>query len=205
MGATPVPTPIDFYFDFSSPYGFIASTLIDDVAEAAGRTVTWRPFLIGAVYKEHGGAPLDHPMKKGYAVTDMMRTARYHGIMDMRLPDGFPAHSVPPSRVFYWINRQDPDKARDFAKRVYRAFWIDGKNTSDPAAAVGVAAAMGYDAETVLAGTQDPSIKEELKDATDAAMARGVFGSPFVYVDGEAFWGGDRIDQIRKWLETGGF
>ena len=71
---------IDFYFDFSSPYGFIASTLIDDLAAKHGRQVVWHPFLIGAVYKEHGGVPLEHPLKRDYALKDFIRTGRFNGI-----------------------------------------------------------------------------------------------------------------------------
>lgn len=196
---------IEFFFDFSSPYGFVASTLIDDIASKHGRTVIWRPFLIGAVYKEHGGVPLEHPLKREYVLKDFLRTGRFNGIPDMRLPDNFPANPIPPSRVFYWIDGQDPAKAAEFARAAYRKYWIDGRDTSDPQAAVEVAETLGFAASDVMAGAQDDAVKGRLREETAAAMERGVFGSPYIIVDGEPFWGGDRMAQIDKWLETGGF
>lgn len=196
---------IDFYFDFSSPYGFIASTLIDDLAAKHGRQVVWHPFLIGAVYKEHGGVPLEHPLKRDYALKDFIRTGRFNGIPDMRFPANFPAHPIPPSRLFYWLEASDPGRAAAFAKAAYRAYWVDGQDTSDPAAALAVAAAMGIDEAEASSGMQDDAVKARLRQETEDAMARGVFGSPFFYVDGEPFWGGDRLAQMDRWLETGGF
>jgi 2-hydroxychromene-2-carboxylate isomerase len=200
-----MPDKIEFFFDFSSPYGFIASTMIDDTAERHGREVLWRPFLIGAVYKEHGGVPLEHPLKRHYALNDFLRAGRFNGIADMRLPDNFPANPLAPSRVFYWIDGQDPAKAVEFAKAAYRTYWIDGRDTSDPQAAVDVATTLGFSAGEVMAGAQDDAVKTRLRDETTAAMERGVFGSPYIIVDGEPFWGGDRMDHIDRWLATGGF
>ena len=81
-----MPGAIEFYFDFSSPYGFVASTLIDQVADRHERQIEWRPFLIGAVYKEHGGVPLEHPLKRDYAIKDFLRTGRFNGLSNMQLP-----------------------------------------------------------------------------------------------------------------------
>ncbi len=200
-----MPGQIEFFFDFSSPYGFVASTMVDDIAARHGRQVVWRPFLIGAVYKEHGNVPLEHLLKRDYLVTDFIRTGRFNGIADMRLPDNFPASPVPPSRVFYWIEGQDAAKAAAFARAAYRSYWVDGKDTSDPQVAVAVAGTLGYAADDVMAGAQDPAVKDRLRQETAEAIARGVFGSPFFIVDGEPFWGGDRLAHVDKWLETGGF
>jgi len=200
-----MPGAIEFFFDFSSPYGFVASTLIDQIAGKHGREIAWRPFLIGAVYKEHGGVPLEHPLKRDYAIKDFLRTGRFNGLTDMQLPANFPASPVPPSRVFYWIEGQDKAKAADFAKAAYRKYWIDGCDTADPSVAVGVAQDLGYAAEDVMAGAQDDAVKGRLRQETADAMARGVFGSPYIIVEGEPFWGGDRFAQLDRWLETGGF
>lgn len=200
-----MPGAIEFFFDFSSPYGFVASTLIDQIAERHGREIEWRPFLIGAVYKEHGGVPLEHPLKRDYAIKDFLRTGRFNGLTDMQLPANFPASPVPPSRVFYWIEGQDKAKAAEFAKAAYRKYWIDGRDTADPLVAVGVAQGLGYAPEDVMAGAQDDAVKGRLRQETGDAMARGVFGSPYIIVDEEPFWGGDRLAHLDRWLETGGF
>jgi DSBA-like thioredoxin domain len=108
---------IDFYFDFASPYGFIASTRIDAVAENIGRTVNWRPFLLGAVYKAFGQSPLEHPLKRDYVMkVDAPRIARQTGLQ-LKVPADFPEHSLPPARAFYWIEARAPAKAAQFAER----------------------------------------------------------------------------------------
>ena len=98
---------IDFYFDFSSPYGYLAAERIDGIAERHGRTVAWRPFLLGAVFQRIGGSPLvDQPMKGPYSRHDMLRSARLHGIA-FSVPDNFPVNSIAACRAFYWLAESD--------------------------------------------------------------------------------------------------
>jgi 2-hydroxychromene-2-carboxylate isomerase len=182
-------TEIDFYFDFASPYGFIAAMQI----EAVGRPVRWRPFLLGSVYKAVGQSPLEHPLKRAYVIeVDAPRMARRIGLQ-LKVPAGFPEHSLPPSRAFYWIDQQDPAKAVAFAKAAYRKYWLHGCATSDAAVAVDAAASVGYDPKAVLEGIQRNETKERLIFENEQAINRGVFGSPFFFADGERFWGSDRI------------
>ena len=181
--------PIEFYFDFASPYGFIAAMQIDAIA----RPVTWRPFLLGAVYKTFGQSPLEHPLKKDYVLNvDAPRMARRIGL-ELKVPAGFPEHALAPSRAFYWIEAQDPARAVAFAKLAYREYWLEGRATSDPAVAADVAAAIGFDRAAALAGMQDARIKARLVEENEAAIRKRVFGSPFFLVDGEPFWGSDRM------------
>ena len=197
--------PIDFYFDFSSPYGYIASQKIDALAARHGRTVTWRPILLGAVMKITGGAPLPGiPLKGDYARHDFARSAKFHGV-DYRLPTAFPIASQAPARAFYWLNQQDPLRAKALATALYHAYFVDDINISNPEDTVAVSAKSGLDAEKVRAALNDPAIKDAVKNEVDAAIGLGVFGSPYIIVDGEPFWGADRLDQIDKWLETGGW
>lgn len=182
-------TAIDFYFDFASPYGFIAAMKI----EAVGRPVRWRPFLLGSVYKAVGQSPLEHPLKRTYVIeVDAPRMARRIGLQ-LKAPAGFPEHSLPPSRAFYWIDQQDPARAIAFAKAAYRKYWLHGCATSDAAVAVDAAASVGYDPRAVLEGMQRSETKERLIFENEQAIRRGVFGSPFFFADGERFWGSDRI------------
>jgi 2-hydroxychromene-2-carboxylate isomerase len=182
-------TAIDFYFDFASPYGFIAAMQI----EAVGRPVRWRPFLLGSVYKAVGQSPLEHPLKRAYVIdVDAPRMARRIGL-HLKVPAGFPEHSLPPSRAFYWIDQHDPVKAVAFAKAAYRKYWLHGCATSDAAVAVDAAALVGYDPEAVIEGMQRSETKERLIFENEQAIRRGVFGSPFFFADGEQFWGSDRI------------
>lgn len=191
-------TGIDFYFDFASPYGFIAAMQVERLAGP----VRWRPFLLGAVYTAVGQSPLEHRLKRDYVINvDAPRMARRIGLQ-LQVPAGFPEHALPPSRVFYWIDRQDPDKAIAFAKAAYRQYWLHGRATSDAAVAVDAAVSAGYDRDMVIAGMQEQATKDWLIQANDEAIRRGVFGSPFFLVDGEPFWGNERISEMSDRLET---
>ena len=195
---------IDFYFDFSSPYGYLASTRIDALAARHGRVVRWRPFLIGALYKQLGYTPLEQPGKRAYLLHDVPRSARAMGV-SLRFPPSFPEALIAPARAVYWIADRDRAKAGAFAAAAFRAYWSEGRKLADPAVVAEIAAEHGFARETVLAALNDPAVKDRLKAETDAAIANRVFGSPFIVVDGEAFWGSDRLDQVEKWLASGGW
>lgn len=198
--------PIDFYFDFSSPYGFLASTLIDELAARHGRAVDWHPILLGVVFKQTGMAPLTQiPIKGDYAKRDFARSARFYGVTGFRMPSRFPIPAQAPSRATIWAMRQNPDHGRRLAKALYRAFFFDDRDISVPEVVIAVAAEEGFDADVVREAINDPEIKQALFVENEEAIRRGVFGSPFVLVDGEPFWGVDRLEQIDRWLATGGF
>jgi 2-hydroxychromene-2-carboxylate isomerase len=198
-------TPIDFYFDFSSPYGYLASTRVDALAAKYGREVNWKPILLGATFKITGGAPLPMvPMKGGYSIRDFVRSAGFYGI-PYRQPTTFPVSTQAPARAFLWAHAQDPARAKALAAALYSAYFVDDINISNPADTVAIAARLGFDAAKVEAALNDPAVKDKLKSEVDASIQRNVFGSPYFVVDGEAFWGMDRMDQLEKWLETGGW
>ena len=102
-------------------------------------------------------------------------------------------------------NNRDPALAVRVAKALYRAYFLSDVDISDPEQAIAVAAKEGVDADEARAAIVDPAVKEQLKREVEQAVARGVFGSPYVIVDGEPFWGVDRFDQIERWLGTGWF
>jgi 2-hydroxychromene-2-carboxylate isomerase len=197
--------PIEFYFDFSSPYGYLAAQRIDEIGEEHGREVSWRPFLLGVVFKTTGAQPLlGIPMKGDYARRDLPRSAR---LMDIpfTLPKPFPFMSVSACRATYWLSETDPAAGKALAQALYRAAFAEGRSIADPPAVAAVAADLGLDRDEVLAAVQNPRIKDLLKREVDAALRKGVFGSPFIIADGEPFWGYDRLDDVSIWLETGGW
>ena len=196
---------IDFYFDFSSPYGYLAAQAIDDIGARHGIDVAWRPFLLGAVFKITNARPLPHtPMKGDYLAHDMPRAARLLGVPYV-LPDPFPFASVAACRAYYWLAQDDPARSRDFARAVFHGAFGEGRDMSAAEAVIEEAAKLGIDREAVAAALQDPAVKDRLRQEVDAAIARGVFGSPFFFLDNEPFWGHDRLDQVDRWLETGGW
>lgn len=192
---------IDFYFDFTSPYGYLASHLIEPLAAKHGRAVTWRPYLLGAAFKVNGGRPpTEVPLKSDYVKRDFPRSARFHGIA-YRHPSVFPVPAVAATRAYYWAAAQDPKKAVDLAKAIYKAYFTQDVNIAEADNVVKIAAGAGYDANAVRAALNDPAIKDRARAEVDAAVAKGAFGSPYVVVDGEPFWGVDRFDQLARWLE----
>jgi 2-hydroxychromene-2-carboxylate isomerase len=196
---------IDFYFDFSSPYGYLASQKIEALAAKYGRTVNWRPMLLGVVFRQTGMAPLTQvPIKGDYSRRDFERSARFHGI-PFHMPAVFPIPSHAPSRIVLWAKAKDPALATRLILRLYNAFFVDGLDISNPDVAADVAESIGVDRAAARASIDDPAIKDALKGEVGAAIRAGVFGSPFVVVDGESFWGLDRFDQLERWLATGGF
>ena len=198
--------PIEFYFDFSSPYGYLMSEKIDAVAAQHGRKVKWRPILLGVVFQTTGSAPLtlQHAAKAEYYKVDFARSARFMGI-PYNPPSKFPLPTQNAARAYYWLHGQDCNQARAFAHATYRALFVEDRDISSPDTVLDIAAGLGIDRATLAAAMASPEIKERLKNEVDAAIAKGVFGSPTVVIDGEPFFGADRLPQIERWLETGGF
>lgn len=196
--------PIDFYFDFSSPYGYFAAMRIEALAEKYQREVNWHAILLGAVFQVTGSAPLTQvPMKGNYAVHDFERSARFHGI-EYKLPGTFPISTQVAARALLWLQKtQEPAHAVAFAKATYRAYFVDDIDIGNSANIAQIAVSLGLDAAALLEAIKTPEIKEQLKSEVDKAIAHGVFGAPFLIVDGESFWGSDRFDQLEALLKNG--
>jgi 2-hydroxychromene-2-carboxylate isomerase len=199
-----MPQPIEFFFDFSSPYGYLASRKIDALGARFGREVVWRPILLGAVFKLTGSAPLTTiPIKGDYVQRDFARFARLLGV-SFKMPEVFPFSSIHAVRAFWWLEARDPKAAHDLAQHLYnKAF--DGNDIASAQAVAAAAAEIGIDGAALLAGIETQEVKDRTRVENDAAIAHGVFGSPYIVIDGEPFWGADRLDQAEKWLETGGW
>jgi 2-hydroxychromene-2-carboxylate isomerase len=197
---------IDFWFDFSSPYGYLMAEKIDAVAAKHGRKVKWHPMLLGVIFQATGSRPpADGVSSKGnYMVHDFARSARYMGV-PYNPPSRFPLPTQNAARAFYWLHGQDCALARRFALAIYRAYFVDDLDISSPETVLEIAAKMGVDRNSLEAALQSPEIKARLKEACEDAVKAGVFGSPHVIIDGEPFFGADRMPQIERWLETGGF
>jgi 2-hydroxychromene-2-carboxylate isomerase len=197
---------IDFYFDFSSPYSFLASEGIDGLAARYGRTVNYRPILLGAIFKASGGAPLteQYGPKAKYSVHDFSRSARFAGIR-YRHPSKFPISSVAPNRAVLALQRDRPEQVPTLVHALFRALFQDDRDVSDAAVVAEVANSIGLDGAKLAEEAQAPAVKDALRKAVEDATALGVFGAPTIVVDGEMFWGNDRLPQIERWLASGPF
>ncbi len=195
--------PIDFYFDFSSPYGYLASCRIDELAARHGRAVNWRPFLLGVAFKLTGASPLtSQGPKADYAIRDFARTARLFGV-PFTMPEGFPFSTVAAARAFYWLHDQDQAAAHGLARGLFDAAFAQGININDPSNVVAVAERQGIAGDDLRTALEDPQVKQRLREQVELTISYGVFGSPYIVVDGEPFWGVDRLPQIDQWLSTG--
>jgi 2-hydroxychromene-2-carboxylate isomerase len=197
--------PIHFYFDFSSPYSYIASEWIEALAARHGRTVHWKAVLLGATFQAAElKSPVSHPIKREYSLHDFERSARFAGV-PLKVPEKFPIPTQNAARVFWWLHDQDVERAKSWARTCLRAYFTRGVDLSDRAALRGLADEAGLGADVAEAVWNDPAWKQRLKAENEAAIAAGVFGAPFFVVDGEPFWGNDRRPQIQRWLEQGPF
>ena len=204
-GAPPKPT-IEFFFDFISPYGWFAAERIGAMAKRFNRQVNWRPFLlrvsVGKIMK--ATPPLELPLKGSYLLHDIKRTARYYGlVISNKARFGF--DSVPASRALTWARSLEGRSMSDLTLALYRAHWAQGRDISDEKTILDVLEESGFcrdGAANVLAGK---AIKDAFRDEVEGAIDLGVFGSPTFIVDGEPFWGVDRMPMLEAWLEHNGW
>jgi 2-hydroxychromene-2-carboxylate isomerase len=197
--------PIQFWFDFSSPYSYIASHWIEPLAARHGRTVEWRAMLLGATFKAAElRPPASYPVKGAYMLRDFARSARMEGV-PFTLPDPFPIPTQNAARVFWWLHDQAPARASAWARAGLGAYFTRGVALNDAAALKTLAAESGIDAAAAEAAWGDERWKKRLIDINDDAVKRGIFGAPTIVIDGEPFWGNDRREQIERWLARGPF
>jgi 2-hydroxychromene-2-carboxylate isomerase len=198
--------PLDFYFDFSSPYSYIASEWVEALAARHGRTVRWHAILLGATFQAAElKSPVAYPLKREYSLRDFRRSARFEGV-PYAPPAEFPIPTQNAARLFWWLHdTRGAAAATAWARTGLRAYFTRGVVLSQPAALRTLAAEAGLDADEAEAVCSDPLWKAQLKRANDEAIAAGVFGAPFFFVDGEPFWGNDRKPQIERWLAQGPF
>ncbi len=194
---------IEFWFDFASGYAYFAAIEIEALAERHGRTVIWRPFTLGAAFKVTGAQGLSRtPLKREYARHDWQRLARLKGV-PFNLPPDHPKVGLPAIRAFYHLERQDAHAAARLAKHIIVGYFREGLDTDDPNAIAHLASLLGLDPDMMLAGMIDPEIKALARRHGEEAVSRGVFGSPWIFVDGEPFWGSDRLPMVDRWLTEG--
>jgi 2-hydroxychromene-2-carboxylate isomerase len=200
-----VPRSIRFFFDFSSPYSYIASEWVEALAARHGRTVDWHAMLLGVTFQAAElKSPVAYPLKREYSILDIQRSARFEGV-PFRMPQKFPIATQNAARVFWWLKSTDPQRAAAWAHAGLRAYFARGVDLSDLATLRAHAAEFGIEPGQAQAVWSDPQWKDRLRQANEEAIAAGVFGAPFFMIDGEPFWGNDRRVQMERWLESGPF
>jgi 2-hydroxychromene-2-carboxylate isomerase len=189
---------LDLYWDFSSPFAYLGATQAEALAARTGATLSWRPMLLGAVFKAIGQeqAPILSwgQAKRAYYFKDLERWAELYGV-PFGFPTRFPMLTLKALRAYLALPE---DRRGAFRERTFRAYWGEDRDIADEAVLAELA---GEDPSALAARIQSPEIKKELVDATQSAIDRGVFGAPTWIVDGrELFWGQDRIALVERAL-----
>ena len=184
---------IEYWFDFVSPYAYLTTQVIEQLAQKYGYEVDWKPMLLGVVFKNTNSTPLTMrpPVMANYFKHDMERSARFAGLPFV-LPEPFPINTQNTARVCLWMKEKAPARVGEFVRQVTRTYFSQAAALNDSAWLAEQVSAMGLDGEAARA-------------ACEEAVSKGIFGAPWLIVDGEAFWGNDRLPQLEKWLATGGF
>jgi 2-hydroxychromene-2-carboxylate isomerase len=195
--------PIDFHFDFASPYGYVASEQIDKIAARHNRTVTWRAIVLDVNFQslERIRIPTNI-MRSDYVKRDAERLAAYYGI-EYKTPSTMGVHTELAARIFHWVHDRNLEQGRDLARRILRAYFVSDLNIAAEEVLESICTDVGLSPEEFQDASANPSSRARLKAEVDMAEARGVFGSPFFIVEGERFWGNDRLPQLERWLEKG--
>jgi 2-hydroxychromene-2-carboxylate isomerase len=203
-GAQP---PIDFYFDFISGYGYLASLRLEAIAARHGRRIDWHCMLLGvSVMKTMGLKPLlETPLKGDYVLRDFARYQRRHGLTLARNLLDPVMDPRPAARAFCWVKRHHPGQEAPFAHALFDHYWRLGRDLSNLDELAALAPPLGLDAPALREGIGGDESRNDLRASVAASLERGVFGSPFLIVDGEPFWGSDRLEQLDEWLQCGGW
>ena len=191
--------PVDFWYEFASTYSYVAAARIEAAAAAAGVPIAWRPFLLGPLFKRQGwdDSPFNlFPARGRHMWRDIERLCAAYG-QPFRRPGRFPRNSLLAARVAC-LGDGEP-WLPEFSRAVFRANFADDRDIAEPEVIRGILAARGLDATDLLRRAQDAGTKERLREQTDQAWALGIFGAPTFVVDGEIFWGNDRMEAAFGW------
>ena len=190
---------VEFYYDFSSPYTYIASTRIEKICEDNGAELEWKPFLLGGVFNEIGSIPavqIDNKFR--YLRQDFEESARYYGA-DFNFPELFPLNSVRSMRGAFAALEQN--KLVEYNHEMFRLYWIQGIDLSKAEILGEAVSKIGIDSEWFVNRIAEQEIKDNLREETNIAVQRGVFGAPTMFVDEKMFWGNDRLDFLDRYLK----
>jgi 2-hydroxychromene-2-carboxylate isomerase len=190
---------LEFYFDYGSPYSYLADTQVEAIAKRTGAELVRKPMLLGGVFKSTGNSsPAEQPQKSKWSAFDMPMWAKHYGVPFQRNPF-FPVNTLALMRGAT-VAQIDGVFAK-YHPAMFKAMWVDGRNLNDIKEVVAVLAAAGLDAQKIGNRIQDQDVKDRLKATTDEAVSRGVFGAPTSFVDGMMFFGNDRLPFVEMALK----
>jgi 2-hydroxychromene-2-carboxylate isomerase len=188
--------PIEFFFDLSSPYSYLAATQLPAIAARVGAPIAWKPFVLFAVFKAaENDMPARVPAKARYMLKDLERWARHYNV-EFRLNSRFPVNALKAMRLV--VAAEEQGRSGETALEAFRAVWAQDKDVTDMTELAAVAERAGLDVGRAMAAIETQAIKDRLRAYTDDAIARGAFGAPAMFVGDELFWGNDRLHFLEE-------
>jgi len=190
---------IEVWFELASPYSYLGVSRVEDVARAAGVPIAWRPFLLGPIFQKQGwsDSPFNlYPAKGRYMWRDMERLAARYALA-FRRPSVFPRSGVLAARVA--LVAADEGWCGPFARAAFAASFAHDRDIASRDVLAEIVADLGHDADATLARAESAANKPRLRAQTARAEELGIFGAPTFAVDGEIFWGDDRLEQAVAW------
>jgi len=192
--------PLEFVFDYSSPYAYFGSTLVENVARRNGAEIVWTPIVLGGIFqaRNHTAPIMGDKLKGKYLLEDLQNLSEFHGVPYKPRTD-FIVKSILPLRATLAIP-QGPERARA-VHALFLGAWAQDLDLGDQAVTARLLNGAGFDGKQLCEATKQQTIKDELKRNTDEALARGIFGTPTFFVKGKMFWGHDRLDVVEQYLK----
>ncbi|MGE8145059.1 2-hydroxychromene-2-carboxylate isomerase [Pseudomonas frederiksbergensis] len=191
---------VEFYFDLGSPATYLAYTQLPKICAQTGSQLIYIPMLLGGVFKATGNAsPAMIPAKGRYMFQDLDRYAKRYDV-PLRFNPHFPINTLMLMRAVTGVQLRHPQRFQAFIDCLFTALWVEGRSLDDPATVAAVLKENDFDPNEVLALTADEEVKATLKDNTEKAVQRGVFGAPSMFIDNQLFFGQDRLDFVLEAL-----
>lgn len=196
---------VDYYFFTISPFAYLGHRVFERILRERGATAGVKPVSVRTVFAETGGVPpaKRHPSRRAYRFVELGRWARERDLPLVQEPAYFPVDDTLSACAIYAAEEQGGDPL-GLAHAVLRACWAEERDVSDGATLHALARETGHDADTLLARAESAPLRQKLEQTTCEAIDRGVFGAPWYLVDGEAFWGQDRLDFVDRKLAAAG-
>lgn len=192
---------IEFFFDCSSPWTYLAFHNIQPLAAELDEPIEWKPVLVGGIFNSVNPsvyAMREQPLssKMNYMVKDLQDWAKLANLKILMPPKVFPVNSVKAMRACLWLAPQA--KLVPFATAVFEAYWSREEDISKDDVLINICEQLGIDSKNLLEGISRPDIKEKLKSNTEEAIKRGAFGSPTLFLGEDMYFGNDRLPLLKE-------
>jgi 2-hydroxychromene-2-carboxylate isomerase len=191
---------LDYFFDYVSPFSYLADTQLPAILGRTGAEIVYRPFLLGGVMQAaKNSPPITVPNKGKYMMIDLARWSSRYGV-ELNPNPHFPVNTLQAMRAA--VAALDDPRFCDFHRAMFRAVWVEGKNLSDPDVLRAQIDGAGLNGAAILARSKEQDVKDTLRRNSEEAVERGAFGAPTFFLGDEMFWGNDRLDFLEEALRA---